>query len=767
MRFKDWKIRTRVGVGFAAVFIIAALTIFLSMMSAMSVRLNFIHLNQYPTERYILLNQFDASFKEARRIVTTKSFFAGDYAVLNSLWADGLVLLDEANRLIETYRENLRNDYRIASEKQNRLIEMSYYVEQQRQRHFDEVAAVMYATAMENAHDVREQIAAVFGHSGYVNNLVRGHLDYMMFTARYTARSMQEDTLNTAYTTRHFLLGLIAVAAITGIIVTLVVTSAVTKPIIKIVTAAKEISSGNMSVNLPEASKGEIGELSQSFGGVVDVIKGIMDDVSRLSHEVNIKGDIEYRISAYKYQGAYKEVVDSLNDFTDSFVADVLSVLTALGSVNKGDFNLKIKKLPGKKVILNETIDTLMANLQAVSAEVGAMIEAAAVKGDLQFSIDAKKYEGDWREIMLGLNRVAAAVDAPLKMIRMGMAEMNKGNFDLKKIDAILTNAGHDPNPDSYNGAFKDIVRTFDEVITVTASYIDEISNDLKAIAAGDLTTEITRDFLGSYGAIKDSLNYISSSLHKTMTEIQGASAQVLSGARQISDSAAVLASGASEQAGSVEELNKAIDQISQQTRQNAESAATANELSGKSAQNASKGNFAMGQMVEAMAQIKESSGNISKIVSTIQDIAFQTNLLALNASVEAARAGEHGKGFSVVAEEVRTLAGRSQNAATETTELISDSINRVESGSNIAQSTAESLNAIVLSADEVLTIISSISAASKEQAGAIANISGGLEQISKVVQNNSSVSEEAAAASQELSSQAQMLGQLVSFFKL
>jgi len=565
----------------------------------------------------------------------------------------------------------------------------------------------------------------------------------------------------------------IGIFFVVGVIVDVVlmyfIARSVSKPIKNVSDILEQVARGNVNINFDEKSftKNEIGDLNRSAYELVQVISGMIDDLSVAQKIYNVEGNSKHRLDVNKYGNSFKEMVKSINSIFDSEIKNLTYVVDTLDAIGAGDFNVEAREMPGDFAFQTQAIRKVVTNLKDVNTEMLAMIEATAVKGDLSFRIDENKYQGDWGKLMSGLNSIARAVDMPLKVIMLSAEEMKKGNFSTVNIDQKLMAKGLEPSVAKYNGTFRDIISAFEQTYMSTFSYIDEISKDLTAIANGDLTTIITREYVGDYHSIKESLNSISNTLHQTMSGITSAADQVLAGSHLIASRASDLAYGAQEQTSSVQELTATIELINYQTQQNANNALYANELSSKSSHNAQTGNNAMEHMVDAMTRIKESSHGISKIVKTIQDIAFQTNLLALNASVEAARAGENGKGFSVVAEEVRTLATRSQVAANETTDLIQDSIRRVETGSNIAGETSQSLNAIVESAGEVLEIINSISAASKEQAEAIANFSEGLAQISNVTHSNSAVSEEAATASEELNSQAEMLQQLVSFFKL
>ncbi len=314
---------------------------------------------------------------------------------------------------------------------------------------------------------------------------------------------------------------------------------------------------------------------------------------------------------------------------------------------------------------------------------------------------------------------------------------------------------------------FNDIADNFGGAVSTIKGYIKEISETLAEISRGNLSVAITSDYKGDFVELKRSINNIVVALNATLSEINNAANQVSTGTQQVSEGSQTISQGATEQASSIEELSATIAEIASQTKQNAMNANNANELANSAKKGAIDGNVQMKALQKAMEEINESSENISKIIKVIDDIAFQTNILALNAAVEAARAGVHGKGFAVVAEEVRNLAAKSANAASETTALIEGSIKKVEAGTKIANETAGALGNIVEGVEKAAELVGDIAVASNEQATGITQVNNGIDQLSQVVQTNSATAEEAAAASEELSSQANLLMHMVSEFKL
>ncbi len=287
----------------------------------------------------------------------------------------------------------------------------------------------------------------------------------------------------------------------------------------------------------------------------------------------------------------------------------------------------------------------------------------------------------------------------------------------------------------------------------------------LQKISEGDLTADISAS--GAKDIVGNSLLTVSESLNRLIHEIQSASAQVAHGANQVSDGSQVLAQGTSEQATAIEELSSSIFEISLNTKENAKMAEKAAELYKGIKERAQESTSLMKDMMRAVEEINEASVSISKIIRLINDISFQTNILSLNAAVEAANAGQHGKGFAVVAGEVRNLAAKSSQAATDTDVLIENSIEKARLGASIAKRTQEALGDIVTDILHSAELINDIAKATNEQALGVEQVNVGIDQVAQVVNMNSSTAEQSAMAAETMAAQASAMEQLVSNFKL
>ncbi len=351
---------------------------------------------------------------------------------------------------------------------------------------------------------------------------------------------------------------------------------------------------------------------------------------------------------------------------------------------------------------------------------------------------------------------IIRGIKLPIFEIEKAASRMAQGDLD---IDISYTSKDE-------LGVLSDQVR---ELIRKLQMIINDENKFLAQMATGDFTVDSTceTEYTGGFRPLLTSFRAIAEKLNHTILQISESSAQVASGSDQVSSGAQALSQGATEQASSVEELAATINEISTRVKENAENARQANEMAGTVGNEMNMSNQKMQEMIQAMNDISSCSDEIGKIIKTIEDIAFQTNILALNAAVEAARAGTAGKGFAVVADEVRNLAGKSAEASKNTSALIENSLRAVENGTLIADETAQSLLQTVKGVEEVTNIISQISEASNNQAEAIAQITMGIDQISSVVQTNSATAQESAAASEELSSQSQLMKDLVGRFRL
>lgn len=314
-------------------------------------------------------------------------------------------------------------------------------------------------------------------------------------------------------------------------------------------------------------------------------------------------------------------------------------------------------------------------------------------------------------------------------------------------------------------GFFLNLSRGLNTLVSTMEVALNDVVRMLGAMAKGDLSERITRDYDGAFGELKRDANATADKLTEVITKIRISASAIASSADEIAQGNADLSQRTEEQASSLEETAASMEQMTSTVRQSADNAMKANAMTVAAQKLARDGGRVVEEAVEAMEEINKSSKRISDIISVIDEIAFQTNLLALNAAVEAARAGEQGRGFAVVAGEVRNLAQRSAAAAKEIKDLIRDSSGKVEDGTNLVNQSGDVLRQIVASVDEVTVMMQEIAAAANEQSSGIEQVNTAVTQMDEMTQQNAALVEEASAAGQAMSDQARAMNKVVEFF--
>ncbi|GAA0178112.1 hypothetical protein SH2C18_12210 [Clostridium sediminicola] len=551
-------------------------------------------------------------------------------------------------------------------------------------------------------------------------------------------------------------------------------------------TVAEKISTGNLSVYIKSKSEKDV--LANSMQLVVDTLKNVVEETNTLTKAAK-EGNFDARGNINKFDGGYKNIVEGINGTLHTVIDKIYwyeSILNSIPtpiSVTDLDMNWTFINKSFEKILHSKKEDIIgkkcsMLNGTICNTENCGITRLRNNINQTMFDQNGKHldvdasylYNKDGEKIghieltrdITEEHRKKVYQNTEVERLAKNLDLLSEGNLSL---NFEVAEADEYTKHDREN--FVKINNYLKTAIENMSTNIGEVSHILLELSNGNLDVETTVEYKGDFAEIKTSLDNIIDSLNQVLSDINNAADQVATGSSQVSDSSIALSQGATEQASSIEQLTASIEEIASQTKQNAQNANDAKEITETAKDNVSQGNKQMYNMLESMSVINESSNNISKIIKVIDEIAFQTNILALNAAVEAARAGEHGKGFAVVAEEVRNLAVRSANAAKEITVMIEDSIKKIGDGAQIAMSTAESLHGIVEDIDKAATLVGNIAVASNEQAIGVNQVNQGINQIANVVQTTSATSEQTASASEELSSQAQMLKNQVDKFKL
>jgi methyl-accepting chemotaxis protein len=524
-----------------------------------------------------------------------------------------------------------------------------------------------------------------------------------------TARNVKDEAqaLSTIHKYKIALAGIFVFSVAIAMILTFLVSRGILQSLKTAQQVAGEIAKGNLNSSIDVNQQDEIGELLRSMKAIQEPINLFVTDLDAMAKK-HADGWVKEQLDVSKFSGIYSNMAHEVNELIQSRIAINRKLIGIVNQYAKGDFSADMDVLPGETIAITKIMDSAKKTFLDVNNEIKMLAEAGA-KGDFSKRSDADRFEFMFKEIMTNLNNLMETSDV----------------------------------------GFNDVLH---------------VAN---ALAQGDLTQTIGKDYPGAFGEVVAGMNNIVENLKTLVGDIKVSTDSINTAAKEIAAGNNDLSHRTEEQAASLEQTAASMEELTSAVQHNAQNAQQANRLAIDATDTANRGVEAVGHVVMTMNDINESSRKIGDIISVIDDIAFQTNILALNAAVEAARAGEQGRGFAVVAVEVRNLAQRAATAAGEIKTLIHDSVEKVEDGSKLVTQAGQRMEEIVKSIRGVNDMMAEITAASSEQSSGIEQVNQAIAQMDDVTQQNAALVEQAAAAAESLEEQSHSLVITVSGFKV
>ncbi len=551
------------------------------------------------------------------------------------------------------------------------------------------------------------------------------------------------------------ILGVVIIIIITGVIITFAsikYTGKLFLPLSELAKISEKISEGDFNFQLPNTENDEIGVLNQGFSKIVYIVNNILEDTINLSTN-HAKGNIDAVIDEDKYNGSFKTVAQKTSNMAREYSYMITEISNGLENFSNGRFNEKINQYPGKKVAITNAMTNLAENLSNVSGDLKLLINEAS-NGELCHRVDILKYSGDWQTLTQSLNELMDTIVSPINELTTVLDHVSKGQFSLLM-------------QGEYKGQFLEMKTSLNSTISTIVEYIHEISLVLNKMADNNLNQEVTGEYVGEFSKIKESLNNILKNFSIILKNIGVTSKQLSEGAAFIASNTYEISIGVNNQRNSVNVLRSSVEKLEQGVSNEFAQAQSAKMVSEHSNKDIMMGNEEMDRLINSMNELGEVSKTITSIAKVIDSISFQIGLLSVNASIEASRAGIHGKGFSVVADEVRSLAGKSTESAKEIDGLIKSAVLRISEGAKNAHTTRSIMHEIIGGFTKTNELMDSISVSIEEQMNVIKLITDEVTQISQIASTNSTAVEQVVASTEELAGQSEVLSDTANSFKL